>query len=77
MHMERLQSRGEFPQLDNDSNEWAILCKWHHDEIEAAISSNPFNPKMLLRAWIKAQGGAKSAAERTLIGRDERPRNIK
>jgi len=60
---------GLIPQLDNNGNEWAKLCQEHHNEIENAISDNPFSPKRLLRAWVRAQGGSKLAASRMINGK--------
>lgn len=50
------------PQLDKNGKQWAKLCQQHHDELESAldlVNNKPFNPKILLRAWILASGGAK------------------
>jgi len=58
------ESDGTNPQLDNKKREWANLCQEHHDEIENSIAADPFEPKRLMRAWIKAQGGAKEASKR-------------
>lgn len=58
------EAGGEVDQVGNDGSVWARLCRPHHDELEAAIAS--FDPKKLMRAYIKAQGGAKAAAARML-----------
>ncbi len=52
------------PQYDKDKKEWANLCQKHHDEIEDCIKN--FNPKKMLGCWVKAQGGAKKAANRII-----------
>ena len=40
---------------------WADLCEVHAREIDAAFD---LGPKEILSTWVKAQGGAKAAAER-------------
>ena len=51
---------GKHPQLNGQGNQWANLCDEHNTEHEAALAS--LNPKQLIRAWIKAIGGAKQMA---------------
>lgn len=54
---------GGTPQLGRNGQEWARLCDEHAKELDADASSGV--PKRIMRAWVKAQGGAKAAAERT------------
>lgn len=49
-------------QLDRDGIIWTRLCDEHDKKLDEAIKS--LNPKRLVFAWIKAQGGAKAAAAR-------------
>jgi hypothetical protein len=50
------------PQLDKAGHIWAQLCNEHHNELDAALEA--LSVKATLRAWVKAQGGAKAAARR-------------
>lgn len=50
------------PQERGDGGIWANLCQSHHDELESCLAS--LDPRKLLSSWIKAQGGAKKAAQR-------------
>ncbi len=52
-----------YSQVAKDGEVWANLCEEHHNLLEECISDIE-NPKKLLGAWIKAQGGAKRAAGR-------------
>ena len=52
------------PQIAKDGEEWANLCDEHHEETEQALKS--MVPEKLLRAWVRAQGGAKLATQRML-----------
>ena len=51
------------PQLDKYKNEWANLCNKHHEELEEAILGESFNPKIALKSWILASGGAKKLSQ--------------
>ena len=50
------------PQFARDGEQWANLCGLHLKFLEDAMKDH--NPRILLSAWIKAQGGAKKAANR-------------
>ena len=56
------------PQLDKGGSPWANLCDAHHVELDNAINNFAKGvtdePKKMLSCWVKAQGGAKKAAER-------------
>jgi hypothetical protein len=54
------------PQRGRDGSQWADLCADHDKQLSDAIASG--NPKKLMSAYIKAQGGAKKAAERMAPG---------
>lgn len=49
------------PQLDKNGEQWANLCQECHDYLEHGFVS--LDPKRILSNWVKAQGGAKKAAE--------------
>jgi hypothetical protein len=53
---------GTREQIAQDGAVWAVLCEQHHKELDDAIGS--MNPPVLMRAWVRAQGGAKKAAAR-------------
>ncbi len=57
------EGEGTAPQIGRDGQRWALLCQKHKDDLDSAIASQ--SPPRLMQAWIKAQGGAKAAAERT------------
>lgn len=59
---EGCQNDGTKDQLDRSGIIWSLLCDEHDKRLEEAIKS--LNPKRLVAAWIKAQGGAKAAAAR-------------
>jgi len=44
------------PQIGRNKQEWANLCPTHNAELDASIADS--NPKMMLRAWVRASGGA-------------------
>jgi hypothetical protein len=50
------------PEVASDGEVWANLCDEHHNELEEAIGC--LEPKKLLRAWVRASGGAKKMASR-------------
>ena len=51
------------PQIAKDGSQWADLCAAHAQELE----DNLLDAKGVLRCWVRAQGGAKAAAERMAI----------
>ena len=55
-----------YPLLDKNGNQWAKLCEKHYNEHERAMDRfmEGGGPKKMLSAWVKAQGGAKAAADR-------------
>ena len=55
-------AEGTKPQTGRDGSVWATLCEGHNEKLEAAIVSG--DAKKLMGAYIKAQGGAKAAADR-------------
>jgi hypothetical protein len=59
-----------YPQFAKDGERWALLCDAHKAELDDAYPSEeigiPFNPAKAISTWIKAQGGSKIAASRTL-----------
>lgn len=50
------------PQIAKDGDQWANLCVEHDAEIDKALVS--MDVKVVLRNWLRAQGGAKAAAAR-------------
>lgn len=54
-------------EVGKDGSVWARLCIGHHEELEAALDS--LDVKAIMRAYIKAQGGANAAAARMLGGK--------
>lgn len=59
------------PQISKDGQEWSTLCEDHAKEIDKSCDEFLHDPnglksniKKMLSSWIKAQGGAKKAAER-------------
>lgn len=58
------EDQGLYVELDRDNKPWANLCAPHHAELETAIGS--MDAKALLRSWLRAQGGARKAAERMM-----------
>jgi len=60
------QRAAEHPQIAKDGEEWANLCQDHHDVVEEAMGA--LEPRMLLWAWVNAQGGAKAASGRMVRG---------
>jgi hypothetical protein len=50
------------PLHDRDGRPWAYLCDAHSARLDAAIASG--DPRRILSAWVKAQGGAAAAARR-------------
>lgn len=48
---------------DRNGQKWAILCESHNDEMDRAVNSPQVGD--IVRAWVRAQGGAKAAAART------------
>lgn len=57
-------AEGTHEQIRNDGSVWAVLCDKHHAEIEASCPAKDkeFSPKIMLRNWILANGGAKKMA---------------
>lgn len=63
------ENKQEVSQLDKNGNEWANLCKNHHEELENAIKNFCENPsqeniKNQLRCWVLASGGADAMTKR-------------
>ncbi len=57
-----------------DREVWARLCEKHHAEFETVEDrflkeGGSENTKAMLRAWVRAGGGAKKMAERTMRSR--------
>lgn len=48
------------PQLGKTGEAWANLCTGHDRELASRMS----DVRGILSGWVKAQGGAKAAAER-------------
>jgi hypothetical protein len=59
--------RAAHEQRGNDGTVWANLCAQHHAELGAAIGST--DVRVLLRAWVRAGGGADATARRLDGGR--------
>lgn len=57
------EEKAKNPQVATDGELWAYLCCKHHKELEKSIGDSP---QKMLRAWVLAIGGAKSAADRIL-----------
>ncbi len=53
---------GLVEQRDKNGTLWATLCDKHSTELDEAVKI--FDPKELLRAWVKASGGAAVMARR-------------
>lgn len=53
---------GSIVQKDKNGNVWATLCKEHDSELTASLVQE--NPKLMLRSWILAVGGAEKMTER-------------
>jgi hypothetical protein len=61
------EAKAQYPQISGDGSAWANLCQVHHQEIDDCMikfDSPEYGPKRMLASWVKAQGGAKKAAER-------------
>lgn len=56
------QDKATFVEIGKDFRTWAKLCAAHHNQLEKSIAT--CRAPAMLSAWIKAQGGAKKAAER-------------
>jgi len=52
-------------QVAEDGNIWADLCVDHNKELSEATASE--NVVALMRAWVRAQGGAKEAALKGVV----------
>jgi hypothetical protein len=68
---EECRRRAEHEEKANNGSVWARLCQAHHEELKKAIARSldedgklPMMPRLLLRAWVKAQGGSRKAAKR-------------
>lgn len=48
------------PQI-GDAGQWANLCPTHNRELEEAFERG--SPPVIMRAYVKAKGGAKACAE--------------
>lgn len=55
---------GPWNETDRNGLVWTNLCTEHREELEVALSTKL--PAIILKAWIKAQGGAKKAAQRLM-----------
>lgn len=53
---------GTIEQRDKNGDLWATLCVKHSTELDAAVAN--FSPKEMLRAWVKASGGAEKMTKR-------------
>ena len=51
-----------FAEVGKDGRQWAKLCIAHHNQLEATIATG--KAPAIMSVWIKAQGGAKKAAEK-------------
>lgn len=58
----------EYEELDKQGQVWAELCQQHHCELNEAIRdwASDGGPKVVMKAYIKAQGGSKKAADRAM-----------
>lgn len=54
------------PQMSEDGKTWAQLCIVHEGQLNDAMISG--EPKKILSAYVKAQGGAQAAAARMMRG---------
>lgn len=61
-------SEAKHPQIASDQQQWANLCDEHNSELEMGIlqTGETRDVRSLMSAWVKAQGGAKKAAERMI-----------
>lgn len=57
-------NEGEYKQIGMDGDTWAVLCKEHNEIMDGSLTD--LKPKLVISNWIKAQGGAKKAAERMM-----------
>lgn len=60
----RCQHEAKHVRRSKDGQPWANLCAVHHAELDAAINARPFNPARMVRAWVRASGGAEVMAKR-------------
>lgn len=60
----RCQHEAEHVQRDKGGAPWANLCAVHNAELQAALDAEPFNPARMMRAWVRAGGGAEAMAKR-------------
>lgn len=67
----RCQNPAEYPEREKTGEAWANLCKKHHEAYEKAtdLKSPEWNPAGMLRAWVRAGGGAQKQAARMTSGR--------
>ena len=49
------------PQISKDGSQWANLCDEHEKIVSEGYAS--LNPKLILKNWVLAHGGAKKMAE--------------
>ena len=45
----------------NKKDVWACLCSEHREKLFACITQGP---RLMVGAWVRAQGGARAAADR-------------
>ena len=51
-----------------DESEGFALCEDHLLEMDGLLNAKPFKPGPLLGFWVRAQGGAETAARRLMGG---------
>ena len=59
---ERCTRGGPHEHKDKQGAVWATLCAEHDSQLQVALVSG--EPKKILSAWVKAQGGSRAAAGR-------------
>lgn len=55
------------PQISTDKGQWANLCPEHDAEFKASL----LDPKATLRCWVRASGGARALADKTMASMKE------
>jgi hypothetical protein len=59
-------NKAEYFCLNREGVAWANLCKVHDKELDEAVISSI--PKIILRAWVRASGGASIIVDRMFHG---------